>query len=333
MELLNIIFHKVKTKQHTTPVIIEPRKEKLKLPDVRADNLVNSVLVNYDKESSLAYAGFVDSSLLPTQLDKLLTESINFYDFSVAMLKQLRQEMIKVPASTGGYLTIAHYKSSNDERLLLLLLKDKEGIGISENLDLEDVQILNLDKLHVAATINITSWKKGKERYISFLKGKARDKEVVGYFKNLLNIDEDMYTDPAKHTKDLVNAIKNYCNDNFSDVEAGNAKKRVHVFSLDKAEKDESITLDEIARLLNPSSPQEFIDYIRNKELEIPGEFKPLKARLKALVRYTVKGETTDYTLSFEHSAIEENKIWLNKDEHLVISDVPAWLKKEVPRK
>ncbi|HGS5217300.1 TPA: nucleoid-associated protein [Vibrio parahaemolyticus] len=333
MELRNIIFHKVVTEQHKTPVEISPRDEILALPDKRADNLINAVLVNYEKESSLAYAGFINESWFPTKLDSLLIDGVGFYDFSVYVLKQLRQEMMKVPASTGGYLTIAHYELDGDEKLLLLLLKDKEGIGISKKLELEEVHTLNLDKLHVAATINITSWKEGKERYISFLKGKAKDKEVVGYFKALVNIDEDMYTDPAKHTRDLVNVIKNYCNEKLSDIEAGDARKRVHVFSLDKAEKDQSITLDEVANLLCPSDPNDFIDYVRSKKIEIPGEFKPLSTRLQTLVRYRVKGETTDYTLSFEHSAIEDNKIWLNQDEHLVISDVPLWLRKQVPHK
>jgi len=333
MELQDIIFHKVETKQHKTPVLIIPRKDVLPLPDMRADALINSVLTSYDKESSLAYAGFIENSTFPIRLNKLLAEDLNFYDFTVEVLKQLRQEMLKVPASTGGYLTIAYYKADGEDKLLLLLLKDKEGIGISEALELEEVHTLNLDKLHVAATVNITSWKNGKERYISFLKGNSRDKEVVGYFKGLVNIDEDMYTDPAKHTRDLVNVIKNYCNDKLSDVEAGDARKRVHVFSLDKADKEQNITLDEIANLLSPSSPHDFIDYVRSKKIEIPGEFKPLAKKLQGLVRYRVKGETTDYTLSFEHSAIEQNKIWLNHDSHLVISDVPAWLKKEVPHK
>ncbi|MEZ9182977.1 nucleoid-associated protein [Vibrio splendidus] len=333
MELLNIIFHKVLTQQHKTPVDIKPREEELALPDVRANNLVDAVLASYDKESSLAYAGFVTDSLFPTKLDKFLKNETSFYDFSCELLNQLRNEMVKVPASTGGYLTIANYESDNEQKLLLLLLKDKEGIGISNSLELEEVHTLNLDKLHVAATINITGWKNSKDRYISFLKGRAREQEVVGYFKSLVNIDEAMYTDPAKHTKDLVNVIRNFCDEKLASNECGDAKKRVHAFSLDKAENDQSITLDEIANLICPASPQDFIDYIKEKKLEIPGEFIPIEKRLQTLIRYRVKGETTDYTLSFEHSAIEDKKIWLNSDDHLVIGDIPAWLKKQVPHK
>lgn len=331
MRLNNIIFHKLITEQHKAPVLLEPRSASVDLPNSKAESLVDAALANYQKESSLAYAGFLLDSHFPSSLNKFLTGEIDFYNFSISILNNLRQEMMRVPASTGGYLTIAHYFEEEKEILLLLLLKDKIGIGITSDLELEDVHSLNLDKLHVAATINISDWKAGKEKYISFLKGKARDKEVVGYFKSFVCIDEDMYTDPVKHTRDLVNAIKNYCKDKLQDSAASDAKARVHSYSMIKAEKEQSITLDEIANLLSPSSPEDFIAYLREKKLEIPGEFQPVAARLNNLVKYRVKGETTDYTLSFEHSAIEDNKIWLNSDEYLVISDVPAWIKRQLP--
>lgn len=333
MELQNIIFHKVITEQHKTPVTTVPREKSLDLPEKKADYLVNEVLNNYDREVSLAYAGFTTDSLFPNKLNSFLSGQLKFYDFSIHILDQLRLKMLKVPASTGGYLTIAKYNINGDSMLLLILLKDKDGIGISSDLKLEEVHTLNLDKLHVAALVNITRWEEDKERYISFLKGKSREKEVVGYFKELLNIDEDMYTDPAKHTRDLVNVIKNFCKDKLTDSDSGDARKRVHVFSLDKVNKEENITLEEVANLLSPSSPQDFIDYIKENKIEIPCEFKPLKGKLKALVRYSVKGVTTDYTLSFEHSAIEDNKIWLNHEENLVISDVPSWLKTQIPHR
>ncbi|NVO74243.1 nucleoid-associated protein [Photobacterium damselae] len=333
MELNNIIFHEVITEQHKAAVQVKPRDKCLDLPDVRANNLIESVLGSYDKEASLAYAGFIADSFFPNKLDKLLSKQDDFYLFSLNVLHHLRSEMGKVPASTGGYLTISQYQSDEEVKVLIILLKDKEGIGISKNLELEDVHSLNLDKLHAAALINITRWKSKQERYISFLKGKSRDREVVGYFKSLLSIDEDMYTDPAKHTKDLVTVIKNYCTDKVSEVEAGNIKNRVHLFSIDRADKNETVLLTEIASLVNPENPQEFIDYIKEQKFEIPGEFKPVAKRLKKLVSYRVKGETTNYTLSFEHSAVEDNKIWINKEEHIVISDVPQWLKDAIPQK
>lgn len=333
MELSSIIFHEVITKQHKAAVITKPRDKCLVLPDVRANNLVNSVLASYDKEASLAYAGFVEDSFFPNKLDKLISKQDDFYKFSINVLNHLRTEMGKVPASTGGYLTISQYESEEEVKVLIILLKDKEGIGISKNLELEDVNSLNLDKLHAAALINITRWKAEQERYISFLKGKSRDQEVVGYFKSLLSIDEEMYTDPAKHTKDLVTVIKNYCTDNVSEIEAGDIKNRVHLFSIDRAEKDETILLAEVASLVNPENPQEFIDYIKKQKFEIPGEFKPVAKRLKKLISYRVKGETANYTLSFEHSAVEDDKIWINNEKHIVISDVPKWLIDAIPQK
>ena len=138
MELQNIIFHKVITEQHKTPVTTVPREKSLDLPEKKADYLVNEVLNNYDREVSLAYAGFTTDSLFPNKLNSFLSGQLKFYDFSIHILDQLRLKMLKVPASTGGYLTIAKYNINGDSMLLLILLKDKDGIGISSDLKLEE---------------------------------------------------------------------------------------------------------------------------------------------------------------------------------------------------
>ena len=79
-------------------------------------------------------------------------------------------------------------------------------------MDLEEIDTLDIDKLHFAANIDVARWKDAANDlsapHVSFLKGKNRKDTVVGYFKTLLGIDEEAYLDPSKHTQQLVALIK-----------------------------------------------------------------------------------------------------------------------------
>ncbi|TQV77343.1 hypothetical protein FLL45_05205 [Aliikangiella marina] len=337
MDLKSLIFHKIVTVQYDPKVSIDAREETIPLPDPKADKLVSEIIKSYREESHLAYAGFSENEWFPTKLLEYENDNIDFYKLSVDGLKKLSGLMRHTPASTGGYLTFAHYKIDGNNFFMIILIKDKEGIGITNNLELEDVHSLDLDKLHFAARINVDRWLATKDdktiRHISFLKGKGRNDEVVGYFKLFLGIDEEGYIDPARHTNELVNSIKNYCSKFDNEEEAINVRRRAHDYTQSQLEKGKAITLAEISNLLNPEDPNEFIKYIADNEIEIPGEFKPTERNLKKLVKYRIKGENSDYTLSFEQSAIEDHKIWLTEDDCIMISDVPAWVKKEIPRR
>ncbi len=337
MNIEALVFHEIKTEQHKSEVVTKERPTLIALPDARADKLIENVIKSYGNKSYLAYAGFFAGSKFQRRLHDLENKKIDFYLFSIRSLAHLKQLMESKPTSTGGYLTFTKYNENHESFVMVILLKDREGIGITKNLELEDVHSLDLDKLHFAAKININKWlaedDKTKERHVSFLKGKSKHEEVVKYFKEFLGIDEGMYLDPAKHSRDLVNAIKDFCVVEYGDEkDAISARNRVHIYALKKLEDDLPITLDEIASLVSPGEPQKFINYIRDNEHEIPGEFMPTK-ELTKITSFRIKGEKSDYTLSFDQKAIEEKYIWLDAEGRVVINDVPQWAKSIIPRR
>jgi nucleoid-associated protein len=200
------VFHKLISEQGEKLVQIDPRDDAMTLPDAKVDTLTASILTSFNGEASIAFAGIETDSWFETKTQRYLAttsqpkDNSAFYDYSLVLLDKLAEKMEEVPFSTGGYLTIIDYTVGGGRHLMLVLIKDQKGIGINAEMELEEVVTLGTDKLHFAADIDIDRWlaekEEQRERHVAFLKGKNRRDTVVGYFKNLLNIDEASITIP-----------------------------------------------------------------------------------------------------------------------------------------
>jgi nucleoid-associated protein len=336
--LKGFVFHKVVTKQREKIILLDPRKAAIELPDEKANTLVKTILSSYKADGNMAYARIIKDSWFDTKLRKFHSLTLGFYDFSIDALDQLKRELEKAPLATGGFLTLIDYLFDDSPHLMVVLIKNDKGIGINSDMDLEEIDTLDVDKLHFAADIDIARWlnadKEGEPllSHVSFLKGKNRKDTVVGYFKALLGIDEEAYHDPSKHTQQLVNTIKNYCEQHKSEEEALSIRRRVQEWAEERAKHEQSITLLEVANQLEPGSPQAFMNFIQEKKLEIPAEFTPVIKHLKPLLKYRVQGPNKEYTLSFEQAALENKTIYLSDNGDLIITKVPEQIKSSIPK-
>ncbi|MDD1966831.1 nucleoid-associated protein [Pseudomonas putida] len=334
--LKGFVFHKIETIQHNKLVTVVPREKQIDLPDARANKLVESILSSYQGEGNMAYARILPASWFDTKTKQYTSGELDFYKYSRDALAQLQNEMSKEPASTGGFLTIIDYLIDETPNLMVVLIKNAKGIGINDELDLEEIDTLDIDKLHFAANIDLARWATHDEDdnspHVSFLKGKSRKDTVVGYFKTFLGIDENAYLDPSKHTQQLVAAIKNYCELYKSEDEALASRRAIQEWADIKIANNEPITLNEVANQLEPGDPKNFINYLTEHKIEIPSEFEPVSKYLKQLIKYRVAGPNKEYTLSFEQTALENKTIYLNADENLVITKIPEHIKAAIPK-
>lgn len=337
------VFHKLISLQGQKLVQTSPRHEAMTLPDEKVNTLAASILKSFNGEASVAFAGIETDSWFETKTRKYLDTTARpednsvFYDYSIMMMEKLADKMEEAPLSTGGYLTIIDYVIEEGRHLMLVLIKDQKGIGINAAMELEEVVTLGTDKLHFAADIHIGRWlsedEVERERHVAFLKGKNRLDTVVGYFKSLLNIDETQYHDPSKHTKQIVAAVKSYC-ESFKDEDGALAARRaIQDWAESQAANNLAITLSAVANLIEPDSPEKFIEYLKTNKLEIPAEFVPVTQFLKSLMKYKVVGPKKQYTLSFEQSAIEDGLIFQNDNGNIEIAEAPAATLKLIPIK
>lgn len=329
MKIHNVIIHKLISEQHKKEVVIFPRNTEIALPNANAATLLNSINISYVKDTDIAYAGFDETKWFPKQFAQLINDEIDFYNFTVSGLGKLKEIMELVPPATGGYLVFYYYADDQSDYLMVILLKDKTGIIIDDKLDIVPIQNLDLDKLHFAAKINITRFiskdERNKRNHISFLKGKNRT-YVVDYFKNFLGIDEKKYFDPHRSNLDFVNLIKDFADTKDSINQRNDIIDKAHNYAKTQIEINEPISLSYLANLTSPENPEEFLTFMRNKKLELPGEFSGEAKVLNKLVRY--HSRTKNYSITFYKQAVDEGIITLNKQDQLVISDVSDYVLK-----
>lgn len=333
MQLNNIIFHALKTNQYESEVEVIERDCEFSLSDPLATRLVTEARKGYNKDSGIAYATF-GHGWLPDRLTQLLNSEINFLELSQYGVNDLKAKLQREPLTTGGHLFFIRYTEEPEEFLMTLLLKDIEGLIVKEDLSITESHILNLDKLHFAARININKWLNGDSGYISFLKG-SRRQGITEYFKEFLCIDESSFNDPKKNTEALVSAIKDYCSKKFPEEKQLEVRSRVAKEIQQKINDDDYITIGAIAALIDPDNSEEFINFLNESDYQVQPVFKADKTKLKKLTRFTGKIGNI-LTISFESEAFDKNMIeFQDQDENndmpkLIIKDIPENLLKEL---
>lgn len=339
IEITQFVFHKIVTRQGEAEVTTVPRKEPFTLPDSNVSFLVEGILDSFNGEASIAFAEIIRPSWFDTLTQNYVEAkpegASEFYDYSIKLLEELQKKMKSQILSSGGYLTIVDYTAEADRHLLYVLIKDETGVGINDNMELEEVTSLSLDKLHFAANLDINSWSDpdgDRKNHICFLKGRNRTAEVVGYFKNFLHIDEDKYLDPAKHTRELVDVIKSFC-ENLDESTALSTRKILRDWIQEQTEKNAPVTLEAISNIISPEDPQLFVNHLRDSKVKIPPAFIATSKQLNSLIKYRAVGPKKQYTLSFEHDAIEDGLIFKNSNGNIEIKDAPEDILKSLPER
>jgi len=192
------------------------------------------------------------------------------------------------------------------------------------DLEIQEIQSLEIDNLHFAARIDIGRWqsedREERRNHISFLKGKGRE-IVVEYFKLFLGIDEEKYLDPARHSLELVNSVKNFIADRIPEEHRRDRLVGVSSYTRFCLENDQDIDRNYIASMVSPENPQKYIEYLSEKNIEIPDSFKPTEKNIKKLMKFVI--DKAHFYLSFDLQAIINGQIRPTTDGHLEILDVP----------
>jgi len=251
------------------------------------------------------------------RLDEQLVNTLNFYDFSKKITELLKDEMEKEALSSGGYLVIMKYTSSNNYKYLFVaLLNNKEDFSITNTLELTKSLSLNIDKMAMASVINISKYENANENYLTFLKG-LRD--IPDYFIYFIGADKDKKKDLREQTQNWVKAIDSYFNEQEVELDIRQTMiKSILDTVKESKKKEELITSDTIANIIEPSNPELFIEYVyaEDRDFNINPEMETLDSevvRKLNIIKYEnkqkgfvfkLKKEFKDATITIENDKI-----------------------------
>lgn len=275
MNVVNVVVHILNKKQATkddpTPkASIDFAVKLLDTSNETVKNFSEKLAMTYFDKKSRFYTKFKKTESLPTfqeNLNKLIDNTYDFYKYSRVITDKLKDEMDSERMSTGGYLIIMEYESKNKNRYLFVaLLNNKIEYSIDDTLKLNQFLSLNIDKMAMASVINLSNYGISKDNYITFLKG-LRD--IPDYFIKFIGADKDIKRDLKIQTRNWVNAINDYLTEEKLTLEEIKLKIQEMAKNVkDIKAKEELITAEIIANIIEPTNPEKFIEFVYDEEKE-----------------------------------------------------------------
>jgi nucleoid-associated protein len=310
MQLENIIAYYIHKAQHDVDHVelAEPDSSSLiDAADESAISFVNEVRSSYRKDSG-NYGEFETTSHFKSILTNIYPNCDDFSAVTHDLVLHLRDVLRLTSAATGGHVVYFQYQENNVDYFMAVLLKDKEGFMFNAELGLQNASYLDIDRLHLAARINLQEWLNDGARYISFLTGRNRQEEVRSYFRTYLGIDFEQYENAADNTRTMANAVVSYCQQQEYTLESENeVRRRVTEYAREKVDAEELVELSHLANLVDPDQPDRFSLYCNSEDIALNGQFHVSKRELRSLTRYT--GRDSEVSISFDHDAITNERV------------------------
>lgn len=340
MSIQNIIFHEVRKSEKESEATIFERKTENVINDHAQE--LGGQLSSLFRKTGLYTGQFTVSKSETDQKPHLVTLLEKFYDskkevftdfvvFSHAASEYFKLKLEESHSGKGGYLLFNHYIHNGSHFLSIVLLRKISGLSISAKLTLDEVERLDLDKLHMAARINLTSWLTGtSSRYISFRIGRSA-KDVTDYFSKFIGCEEATQT--RVDTRNLVLVTKLYCSENsFDDDKTMSIQEFVYERCIDWINDEQPVFIDKLSELLDSAySPEEngrFLEIAQDDPYYLSNHLPVDRTALRGLTRYS--GKTKKLSISFDSNLVNETIFYDGSNGHLKLTDIPINLKQQL---
>ena len=322
----NVIVHTVK--KNAGQFVIDPRDSTLPVGDT-IQRVIDTLATLYAARAGKSHGKFEnDLDLYPFSkyLNNYLDSSLDFVAATTGMTKTLVKEM-RQTASPGGHVFFAHFTRQGSEGsvdfFISAILSDELGAALSKSKEVVDNFHLDIKGFRLAGRVNLTSWKAGTEKYVSFLKGRGQDK-VSDFFKSFIGCNNSIAA--AIETGSLTAVLEEFALEKkMSDEEKSEFFKKAYVICKGYADHDTPFESDVFANELWPANPEELVAAISSSASNISDGFIPHKNSLNKLIKFSAKSK--HWRLDFDRAALSLGEIhYDHKKQEITIKKLPAEL-------
>jgi nucleoid-associated protein len=333
MPVLHSIIHKIDKKPDGSPAVLHIGSHELAESGAR-DDLISQLNESYNAKTGKAWGFFhAESGANPLSgwLGKYLAGTKDFWEFSNVAVEHLTKLMEESNLSVGGSVLFCHYQQGMTEYLTIALVQETEAVMLSDGLTLFPARRLDLDRLHLAARINLREWKSNPKslQYISFIRGKGRGSRASRYFQDFIGCQEGV--DGPGETRTLLKAFSDFVESEDLGEESAREKTNTLVsYAMAQAKLGEPITLDELSEALNDEQPKAFADFLRDKDYGLSASLPPDKKTLNKFRRFT--GRSDGLSISFEQHLLGSKVEFDEVGGTLTLRGLPTQLTDQLKR-
>ncbi|EGR0524645.1 TPA: nucleoid-associated protein [Vibrio cholerae] len=331
MAIKNVILHEVTRNNDGDPVVRNLRDEENSIEGLGSK--LTEQLIELFSQSTLNIGEFGvdgDTTLEPAfeqQLKRLHNQEKTFVETTKDMAERFADIISepKLQSVKGGILAFYMYEYREHTLLAITVLNRIDGINASKDLDLSSATIIDLNRLHLGASINLTDWDEGlSTRYIKFKTG--RSVEMRDYFESFIGCQRDKQA-ATRETSALKAAIKNYSSDlGLGSDETQSKLDSAHSFIQEQQKAGKEVLLTHVANAVFPDSTDDFLAIARNDEHQLSEQIAISSAELKRYVRLSGRGKGV--SISFDNELLGKTVTFEN--EQLIFTDIPETLKQSI---
>lgn len=323
MELHSIIVHRLdKESQGNATITL---RENLLPVGERETEFVTNIKQVYYKKSNPNYGIFDPNAVtfpFQTMLRNYIVEQ-QFLEFTASAMNHLLGVINAVPQATGGYVVFAHYTLQNEEFVMTVMLNNKKQYNINDNLSIEEIFSLDIDKLDVANSVNVTRWDNNEETYLSFARGR---KDVSNYFKRFIGCTDQ--TSAKESSESLKRAFLDYLPQLELDTqEEENLRNQVLNYCYAQTRRKEDISLHHISSMISADEPDLFQEFAASEDYRVSSLIKGHNRTLKTLKFYVYRSKKL--TIEFDSGLVNESIFYNPQTNELRITNLPDDLRRQ----
>ena len=275
----------------------------LDVSDPMAQQLFNALVTAYGRRSALTHGSFnqENSEGYPfiSGFEKFIkgpADEAKFLHLCDQALAQLAASLQQPSArsATGGYAIFIYYSSDVFDYLLIALVRDKTGVAFDEELNPTKVIEVDLEKLHQAAKINITTYKEDSDSYLSFI-GTRQQGNITHYFSNALGCTDVVPS--KKSTSDLIRASEDFCQRHNLHEKQDEIVEDVVSYLSRQREDRQSAYLPDVDKIFDGHLPPEQVEkntgafgkFANSEDYQVSQEFQPHTSTINAYTQLKTK--------------------------------------------
>lgn len=329
LHLSNVILHQL-SKNEQDELVVKYRSQSLD-NDTSAENLVAELHRVFNSKASKGFGSFKSDSDFQTWLQELRQGERDFYDFSQISAQRLKDELSKYPFADEGILVMAEYQSLATDYLFIGLLPLNQSLKVTEGLDISATDYLDINKMDIAARLDLSSFEtdKNSNRYLAYIKGRV-GRKVSDFFLDFLQADVGL--DTKVQNQVLMQAVQDFCTDSkLEKDEAIGYKKQVYDYCNEQIKAGEEVHIRELSGELPASQDGTgFFEYTQAHGYELEESFPGDRSTVRKLTKFV--GAGGGLNVSFDSLLLGERIFYDPESDTLTIKGTPPNLKEQLTR-
>lgn len=252
-------------------------------------------------------------------------QTLSFTQFTAKVIENLAMLMEQEDLETDGHWLFIEEELEASHRLWIALLKQKDGLLLNADNDLQDTGYIDFAKTGLCACIDLHDIDNpdGK-RYLTLSFGFG-DRPLQQHLMDFFGFTDTV--DTQADTERFMELVSDYSEAMPEDT-AKRYQKEVAEFCMEQSKEGSAVNYHELSGNVDSVAEVSLDDFIAERAPEMKEEFIPDRSSLKKYIRYT--GRTKEVSISFSNESLGKSITFDPSTETLTLKDLPSALVKQL---